>query len=491
MPLIPLLFFMGCAGMYFRDVGKPPMPPPRFDLVDWPYNEYWTGIVFNGKKIGFSHFTLSSSGDAENRFEIRSEVALCIRFLTVDKTINLQSFDRVAEDLSLDLFEYDYDMDGNRLKLSGRVTDSRLEVEIETAEQTSRKTIPVNTKLYPTSIIGLYPVLHGLEVGRTYSYKVYDGETQTIDSVRQEILAYEESDLFPGQAYKIKTHLHGQNVTTWIGPKGRPLLEMSLGGVFISELESKSAAERYLAQAALNKEETLLDFSLIKSNVSILDPSRVNFMEITLFGIDKSLCIPNDERQRCQRRGQEVFCRINALLPDDNGRTQPEATELAEQYLQPSYIIPCNIPQIRNKAAEIVANEKKTQKQIRSLVHWLQENIKQAPVDVFTALEVLETGKAECQGIALLYSAFARALGIPTRVVNGIVYSHEFKGFLYHTWVESFVDGHWISVDPTFQQIPADATHIKLIEGEKVSDLLPLVNLIGHLRVKIISVEKP
>ena len=110
-------------------------------------------------------------------------------------------------------------------------------------------------------------------------------------------------------------------------------------------------------------------------------------------------------------------------------------------------------------------------------------------MDVFTALDVLEGKKAECQGHTFLFTAFARAMGIPTRVVNGIAYAPEYQGFLYHSWAESLVDGHWISIDPTFGQIPVDATHIKFIEGENISDLLPLVNLIGQVRLRIIKAD--
>ena len=63
-------------------------------------------------------------------------------------------------------------------------------------------------------------------------------------------------------------------------------------------------------------------------------------------------------------------------------------------------------------------------------------------------------------------------------------------GFLYHTWAESRIGHRWIAVDPTFRQLPADATHIKLMEGEKPSDLIPLVDFIGKVRVEVIRVEK-
>ncbi len=51
------------------------------------------------------------------------------------------------------------------------------------------------------------------------------------------------------------------------------------------------------------------------------------------------------------------------------------------------------------------------------------------------------------------------------------------------------MNGRWVAVDPTFYQFPADATHIKLVEGETPGDVLPLVKLIGKLSVEIINIE--
>ncbi|UCD90855.1 MAG: transglutaminase domain-containing protein [Desulfobacterales bacterium] len=491
MLIILIVLFNSCAGKYFRDAGKPPLPPPKFVLSDWPYEEYWTGIIFNGAKIGFSRFNLSSSTSDPNHFAIVSEAALHIRFLMFDKTVNLKSHDQVAEDLSMESFMYEYDLDGNQLKLKGRKKDNKLEVSIITKGQERQKAIPVKGKLYPTSIIGLYPAMHGLEVGRKYTYKVYDGETQTISTVKQEVLSYEESDFFQGQAYKIKTRFHGQEVTTWMDTKGMPLLEMSLGGIIISELESKSTAMKYLAQAAINKVESLIDFSLIKSSVSIQNPRQTKFLEIAISGTEKSISIPTDERQHCVRNGKEVFCRIVSQRQDNNSSARYEYHGSLKQYFQPSYIIPFNDRRIIETTKKIVTNTKDANQQIRLLVGWIQENIEQKPVDVFTALDVLDGKKAECQGHAFLYTAFARAVGIPTRVVNGIAYAPEYQGFLYHSWAESLVDRHWIAIDPTFGQIPADATHIKFVEGEDISDLLPLVELIGQVKLRIINKDSP
>jgi hypothetical protein len=59
-------------------------------------------------------------------------------------------------------------------------------------------------------------------------------------------------------------------------------------------------------------------------------------------------------------------------------------------------------------------------------------------------------------------------------------------GFLYRAWTESLI-GYWIAVDLTFDQIPADATHIKSAEREGFHHLSPLVNVIGRLEATIVD----
>jgi hypothetical protein len=107
-------FFFSCSGRYFRPSVQQPLPPKRIALSEWPYTEYWTGIVFNGKRVGFSHFRLTPAKEKKGLYDIHSEAYLHVRLLMFDKTIKLTSFDRVAADLSLVRFRYAYDLDGNR-----------------------------------------------------------------------------------------------------------------------------------------------------------------------------------------------------------------------------------------------------------------------------------------------------------------------------------------------------------------------------------------
>jgi len=62
-----------------------------------------------------------------------------------------------------------------------------------------------------------------------------------------------------------------------------------------------------------------------------------------------------------------------------------------------------------------------------------------------------------------LLTTLARSQRIPTRTVYGIAYSAlPSPGFRFHAWNEILYDGHWHGLDPTWNQVVADATHIPL-----------------------------
>ncbi|MGD8722206.1 MAG: hypothetical protein PVG46_10400, partial [Desulfobacterales bacterium] len=350
-----VLALQGCTGLYFHKAAHSPPPPRPVVLSDNTIREYWTGIVFNGSKIGFSHFRLASAAEEENRFDIQSEAHFRIRFLMLDKKINLRGFDRVADDLSLIRFDYSFDLDGNHLSLNGQRSANQLVVTVRSREESTPQVISLETQIYPASAIALYPFLNGLEVGRRYQYTVYDGQTQKLAPVDQVILAYEESELFRGPAFKIRTQFQGRTVTTWMNDRGEPLLETSLNGLVISVLENEDVARRYLAQAALNKDENLLEFSLIKCDTVISDPDRIHTLTVQISGLVDSAALPNDDRQVCTRSGNGSICRLMVLPEANDQRPVPPDVETLSRYLAPTIAISAQHPQISSLAQKIVA----------------------------------------------------------------------------------------------------------------------------------------
>ena len=140
---------------------------------------------------------------------------------------------------------------------------------------------------------------------------------------------------------------------------------------------------------------------------------------------------------------------------------------------------------IKNLVREIIKDEKNSWKAAQNINVWVFKNMDKVLVDSFTALDALRERRGECQSHTNLFIALARAGGIPAKVVNGMVYSKDYQGFVYHAWPEVYI-GKWRALDPTLGQNVVDATHIKLYEGEK-DDPLKMMEFVGKLQIEIIE----
>ena len=112
---------------------------------------------------------------------------------------------------------------------------------------------------------------------------------------------------------------------------------------------------------------------------------------------------------------------------------------------------------------------------------------KKPTVSLPSAREVLRTKVGDCNEHTALYVAMARSLGIPARIAVGLAYVR--GAFYYHAWPEVYIDegagrGLWLPVDPTFNEFPADATHLRLARGglDKQAAILPLI---GQLKMTV------
>lgn len=114
------------------------------------------------------------------------------------------------------------------------------------------------------------------------------------------------------------------------------------------------------------------------------------------------------------------------------------------------------------------------------------------------ASEVLSSGQGDCTEHSLLFTALARAAGVPARQVQGLVFSVFDDGvpaLYWHAWVEVRSGSEWIAIDPTFDQPVADATHVALGRGSKgrpqQSDTVALLGALEVVDARPLSVASP
>lgn len=152
------------------------------------------------------------------------------------------------------------------------------------------------------------------------------------------------------------------------------------------------------------------------------------------------------------------------------------------EYLKSTLIVESDHPEIRAAAKKVVAGEKDAYSAALKISTWVHRNMKRdygASAD--RASDVLRQKKGDCTEHSLLAVAMMRASGIPARRVDGLVYLMNEDGvpaLYWHEWVEAWV-GEWTQMDPTFNQVVADATHVGL--GEEGG--AEITQLIGALKV--------
>ena len=120
----------GCATeRYFEEAVTRPATPLTYELGRLPFSEHWSDIAFNDARVGFSHLQIRP-GDNEDEYVLESEAIMRFRLLGVERTSVIRAIDWIGPDLSLRRFDYDYDIDGSALRVTGRVGLGEVEMEV-------------------------------------------------------------------------------------------------------------------------------------------------------------------------------------------------------------------------------------------------------------------------------------------------------------------------------------------------------------------------
>ncbi|MFA6329211.1 MAG: transglutaminase-like domain-containing protein [Candidatus Micrarchaeia archaeon] len=128
--------------------------------------------------------------------------------------------------------------------------------------------------------------------------------------------------------------------------------------------------------------------------------------------------------------------------------------------------------QAESLAASIASNATGAGEAVAALSSWVYENIvydSKYKDEALDSTATLAAGRGTCDEKAHLLEALLRSRKIPARHVVGFAYSGE--DWQPHAWVEAAVDGKWVPIDPTFNEIFfIDASHLRLAVGRDQED---------------------
>lgn len=437
-------------------------------------------IFFGGEKVGASKTLIERSDD---RVRVEEDSLMDITVMGKRGTIKIDS-SYLVRDNSIDNFSYQVVSDSVELDIQGERKEDKI---IITSSKGKKRVMDYGKRNY--IIPALLPhklISEGVKEGDDFTVFVFDPVTFYTggdpDKLKAEIkvggIEKVSTALGEYNARKVTVNYLGTSSYMWITEKGVKVKEHTPPG-FTSFLSNSDNKDKPVSGSFNISEETAIT---VEKNIA--NPREVNHIKLRIQGIDLSDGLDIHDGYRQFLSGNELD--IKNLKKRDKSSGLPERGEVLKKYLEASNLINPDDKGIIKKSSSITGGEKDNFKKAALINDWVFQNIEKVPLmSIPDSAEVLAGMKGDCNEHAVLFTALARASNIPTKVIMGLVYID--GKFHYHAWNEIYA-GKWIAVDPTFGQVPADATHLKLMEGD-ISRSPEIIKVVGRMRLDVLYYE--
>jgi hypothetical protein len=460
--------------------GVCPLSAAPFKKLDKPpLAEKWFGIYVDSERVGFSRQKISENADG---YRMEGDGSVRIKVMGYSREASTRETYQVAKNLTLRSFDVELTINGVSTRVSGKAGDGSMRVKSESNGKITEKQFKFKGELYPEAALNIIPLMREVTAGKSYVIKGFDAEEIKIKEVTVNILGEEKTpDGLP--ALKMRNNLYPfVDNEIWVDAQGNILLESVRNGLVITKAEDPNLLGPFVGALALSKKDLIYDFSMVRVDPPIRDLAKLAGLAIEITGWSDALPLLQEGGQSVEKSGEgRIVVKTGSAVPPSAALSKATTRE---SYLKPAEKIESDAPEIAAKAKELAAGKKDARETAQALAAWAADWLKDTVDDGGSALVSLKERSGNCQTHARLYTALARAAGIPTRFVSGLVYQ-EGKGFLYHSWTESLLGDTWISVDPTYKQLPADPTHLKFFEGSSQEDMTPIIAIIGRIRITV------
>lgn len=266
---------------------------------------------------------------------------------------------------------------------------------------------------------------------------------------------------------------------SWVDAKGR-IVEVRFGPMLAAHAEPEDAARRI---------DLVEVYGLTRIELPGAPPPQAREVpgafSFLATGLPEKFRTPTYRQQFQSQKGGAVEVTLRAIAPSVQ-KNRPLADPNGGANLKSTIVVEAKDPDIVALAKRIAGPEKNAYLVAKAVNRWVFENLKKDyGVSSDRASDVLKLMRGDCTEHSLLAVALLRALGIPAKRVDGVVYvlqGDQTPALYWHEWVEAYV-GEWTQLDPTFGQDVVDATHFALGE-EANAEIAPLIGSIRVLEVR-------
>jgi hypothetical protein len=447
--------------------------------------EDWMGIYFQDQKVGFAVTGTTGTTDGGRIIQSRSS----FRMLAFGEVNEIVTAGTALVDDKSRLQRFDFFMSADPVSLSarGEVRDGELAIEVFQAGEAQLLTIPMDEP--PQISLTLGPYLSeasggDLREGLRFEVPYFDPASLAQDVMILEVV---DTEILPdgNEAFWVTRSFGDIQTRALITRGGHVLREEGALGLSMV-LETREAAQQ-LPEGQEPVDIISLSAAPLKGRIP--DARSRASLTLEFSGVRPDQIRDEPPLQTVEGDRVRVSVPLLEELPDP---PRVETSEAMADYLAPTAFIPSAHRDIREQADKLVGDIEGRREAVAVLVDWVFNYLEKIPtMGVPNALEVLQVGQGDCNEHTSLFVGLARAAGIPARIAAGVVYTDRIgdKGaFYYHAWPEVWFGegGGWVPVEPTFGQFPADATHVKLVEGD-LARQIEVMGVMGRIKFKLIE----
>lgn len=471
----------------------PPLTPPL---------EMWHNLTMDAQKVGYLSFTITeaSEGRLSTVIDTKMQIKRLGHRVDIANTMHFMET-RDGKPISV---SYDEKMAVQENHTLGTVVGDSLILEFDGLESKGRQAIHLDGKTLVFPLQAERLLAQAVNQGDSLiSFWSFLPEMGTIDRFEQRIIGVEDMTVAGRRYQALRTVTTFANVPL---PPSTEWRDMQTGHLIQSRMDVMGLRQETEAVDRAIALEPPIEFAM-------------DFIFDTLVPSARILPHPRDVDEliiRVTATGEgapaAVFSRLehaptqSVSVADSSARLLiRRAPEPSPTYSLPfegpgledersaSVLIQSGDPELAALARNVTGTERNPLITARALNDWVFNGMTKRGFSVgfASALEAFRRREGDCTEHSLLLSALCRSVGIPARVVSGLIY---FRGaFGYHMWTEVYLgDSLWYGLDPAFGLASIDASHIKISSTAMAGSstgaaFLPLLDVMGRIRLTVQS----
>ncbi len=428
-------------------------------LLSGQPEEQWYGVYMLGRKVGHARmWTRPGSAQDGGGFATGTDIEMTVKGAGADMSMSVSEARHYAGTppygLQWTTFSQRTPLATDRREARVRAEDGKFVVRRLDDPSAPPRTLGATRDSLAAALASTPARVDDLTAGDRTSVVMFDWQTE-----KDQPLTVEVQDVVTLQRAGVSVRVAvigfhyeamGLEGTSRVADGG-VMLETTVGPGLMLKLE-----EREVARGGVQGLDVMGANVQVEGNLP--NPRSIDALSLRVT-MPEGQALPAGPRQVVSRPADGA---VDVTLRRIPGAAVTDAERAAS--LSPEGAIDSDSKAVRAAATEASGGVSERRALVERLNRWVFEAIeKRLATHVPSASAVLDRRIGDCTEHTWLFVAMARALGVPARPVYGLMYlDSEPPSFGYHAWAEVEVDGRWLAVDPTWDQVPADATHLRL-----------------------------